>query len=105
MVIRFSADQTSVMPAFPENIAACDLDEIFAMQVENRAWNKELRSLASALVNTRLAKNISLEDYTATRQRAASDAAECKRRAMVLLNEIDRRGARPLPAFGLPKEA
>ena len=91
------------MPAFPESLAACDLNEIFAIQVENRAWNKELRALASALVNTRLAKNISLEDYTATRQRGANDAAECKRRAMVLLNEIDRRGSRPLPAIGVLK--
>jgi hypothetical protein len=93
------------MPLFPENISACDLDEIFAMQAENRAWNKELRSLASALVNTRLAKNISMEEYTASRQHATHEAAECKRRAMALLNEIDRRAARPLPQLNLLKEA
>jgi hypothetical protein len=81
------------------------LDEIFAVQAENRAWNKELRALASALVNTRLAKNISMEDYAASRQRATREAAECKRRAMVLLNEIERRGARPLPQLNLLKEA
>jgi hypothetical protein len=93
------------MPDFPENIAVRSLDEIFAIQAENRAWNKELRALASALVNTRLAKGISLEDYTASRQRATHEAAECKRRAMLLLNEIDRRAARPLPQINLLNEA
>jgi len=75
------------------------------MQAENRAWNKELRVRATTLVNNRLAKGISMEDYAASRERAASDAAECKRRAMILLNEIDRRAARPLPALNLFKEA
>jgi hypothetical protein len=105
MPLGSSADKKNVTPVFPENISACGLDEIFAIQAENRAWNKELRALASALVNTRLAKNISMEDYTATRQRAAHEAAECKRRAMLLLNEIDRRAARPLPQINLLKEA
>jgi len=93
------------MQFFPENIAARSLDELFTMQAENRAWNKQLRSQASALVNTRLAKNISLEEYAATRQRAAHDAEECKRRSMALLNEIDRRAARPLPQLNILKEA
>jgi hypothetical protein len=93
------------MPVWPENISAHSLDEIFAMQTENRAWNKELRSQASLLVNTRLAKSISLEDYAASRQRASHEAAECKRRAMALLNEIERRAARPLPQLNLLKEA
>jgi hypothetical protein len=94
-----------VIPLWPENISAHSLDEIFAMQAENRAWNKELRALASALVNTRLAKNISMEDYMASRQQATRDAAECKRRAMALLNEIERRGARPLPHLSVLNEA
>ena len=75
------------------------------MQAENRAWNKILRARATNLVNTRLAKTISMEDYTASRQSASSEAAECKRRAMVLLQEIERRASRPLPQINLLKEA
>ena len=93
------------MPNWPENVAAQSLEEIFLMQAENRAWNKRLRARAATLVNTRLAKIISMEDYTASRQSAASEAAECKRRAMVLLHEIELRGSRPLPALNLLKEA
>lgn len=92
-------------PIFPENIATRSLDELFAMQAENRAWNKQLRTLTSSLVNTRLAKNISLEDYAATRRQAAQDAEECKRRSMALMNEIDRRASRPLPQLNLLREA
>ena len=93
------------MPNWPENVTAQSLEEIFLMQAENRAWNKQLRTQATSLVNTRLAKNISMEDYTASRQNASSEAAECKRRAMVLLREIERRASRPLPQFNLLKEA
>jgi len=93
------------MPFWPENMSASSLDELFAMQAENRAWNKELRTQATALVNTRLAKTISLEDYAISRQNATREAAECKRRAMALLGEIERRAARPLPQLSLLKEA
>ena len=82
-------------------MSAHSLDEILGMQAENRAWNKELRSQATALVNTRLAKTISLEDYAAGRQNATLQAAECKRRATALLSEIERRSARPLPQLNL----
>ena len=93
------------MPEWPENVTAQSLEEIFLMQAENRAWNKRLRARATTLVNTRLAKDISMEDYTASRQSATNEAAECKRRAMVLLREIERRASRPLPTLNLFKEA
>jgi hypothetical protein len=93
------------MPKWPENVSAQSLEEIFLMQAENRAWNKELRTRATSLVNTRLAKDISMEDYTASRLSATTEAAECKRRAMVLLLEIERRASRPLPQLNLLKEA
>jgi hypothetical protein len=85
-------------------MSAHSLAEIFALQAENRAWNKELRSQAASLVNNRLAKNITLEDYAASRQRAVQEAAECSRRANVLLSEIESRAARPLPQFNLLKQ-
>ena len=94
-----------MIPTWPEDVSDLSLDEIFVLQAENRAWNKQLRTQATALVNTRLAKDISMEDYTASRQNAGTEAAECKRRAMVLLLEIERRAARPLPMLNLLKEA
>lgn len=93
------------MPKWPDNISARSLEDIFLMQAENRAWNKQLRAQATALVNNRLAKDISMEDYITSRQNATSDAAECKRRAMILLDEIERRASRPLPQISLLKEA
>ena len=93
------------MPLWSENLSERSLDELFLMQAENRAWNKQLRASATTLVNTRLAKDISMEDYTASRQNAGTEAAECKRRAMVLLLEIERRSAHPLPQINLLKEA
>jgi hypothetical protein len=93
------------MPKWPENMSAQSLEELFLIQAENRAWNKRLRARATTLVNTRLAKDISMEDYTASRQSATNEAAECKRRAMVLLHEIERRASRPLPSLNLLKEA
>ena len=93
------------MPKWPENVAERSLDELFLLQAENRAWNKQLRTRATALVNTRLAKDISMEDYTASRLNAASETDECKRRAMILLHEIERRASRPLPHLNLLKEA
>ena len=49
------------------------------------------------LVNRRLAKEISLDEYIVSRRIANDDAAECKRRKMILENEIGNRKGRPLP--------
>lgn len=85
------------MPFWPEKIEERSLDEMFRLQAENRAWSKQLRVEAQALVNTRLAKGISLEEYASSRLLAAESSAECRRRAATLSRQIENRGAHPLP--------
>ena len=65
-------------------------------EAANRAWSKELRVRASALVNSRLAKDITQADYTSSRQQAHEDAAECRRRAAILNAQITQRMAHPV---------
>ena len=64
------------------------LPEMLRSQDENRAWSKQLRALSAALVNSRLAKEISPEEYATRRKLAIEEAAECRRRASVIANEI-----------------
>ena len=49
------------------------------------------------LVNRRLAQQMSLEEYRVSRRIANDNAAECKRRKMILENEIRNRKGRSLP--------
>jgi len=65
-------------------------------QLENRAWNKELRNLTTALVNRRLANEISQDDYLTNRKIALENSVECQRRAAVLDSQIARCTVRPL---------
>jgi hypothetical protein len=77
-----------MMPLLPENLSGCSLEEVMRSETENRAWHKELRRLSAALVNSRLAKSISLDEYVVNRKRANDDAAECRRRGTMLAQEI-----------------
>jgi len=86
-----------MIPFWPDKIEERNLDEMFRLQAENRAWSKQLRLEAQVLVNTRLAKTISMEEYTVSRQQAAERTEECRRRAATLSREIENRGAHPLP--------
>ena len=82
------------MPSWPDDLSTCTLEEIFTSEIDNRAWYKELRLQNTALVNNRLAKNISLDEYASTRRQTTEAAAECKRRGSVLVSEMTRRVAR-----------
>ena len=82
------------MPNWPDDLSSCTLEEIFTSEIDNRAWYKELRTQNTALVNSRLAKNITLDEYTVTRRETTEAAAECKRRGAILVREITRRVAR-----------
>jgi hypothetical protein len=84
------------MSSWPEDFSACTLKEVLGWQAENRAWNKELRLKTNSLVNSRLAKNISQDDYLATRKLVHEDAAECRRRANILDAQITRRTVGPM---------
>jgi hypothetical protein len=87
-----SADPSDVTPLWPNDLSGRSLDEVLRAKTENRAWHRTLRQRATALVNSRLAKAISLEEYAAGRQQANEDAAECKRREGILDHEIHSRG-------------
>jgi hypothetical protein len=82
------------MPNWPVDLSSCTLEEIFTSELDNRAWYKELRLQNTALVNNRLAKNISADEYAVTRRETTELAAECKRRGAILVREITRRAAR-----------
>jgi len=79
-----------------EDFSACTLEDVLGWRAENRAWNKELRTKTSSLVNSRLANQISQADYLENRKVAHAEAAECKRRASILDTQILRRTVRSL---------
>jgi hypothetical protein len=64
------------------------LEQALSRRDDNRAWSKELRNKSSSLVNSRLAKDISHEDYLMDRKRAQEDMTECRHRATLLNAEI-----------------
>jgi hypothetical protein len=84
------------MPRSSDNLSGSSLEEILQADTENRAWSKTLRQRATALLNSRLAKAISFEEYTVFRQQANEDAAECKRQGTILSDEVLRRDRRYL---------
>jgi hypothetical protein len=58
--------------------------EIARLQAENRKWGQDLRRAAAELVNQRLAKEITLEDYLARRQKGRDAEEQCRQRAEIL---------------------
>jgi len=62
--------------------------ELLTTQTENRVWSKELRLKTAALINRRLAKDISRDEYMAFRQLTDESTAECRRRSNVLLQRL-----------------
>jgi hypothetical protein len=84
------------MSSWPEDLSSCSLKEVLGWQAENRAWNKEIRLKTNTLVNSRLAKNISQDDYLAHRKLVHEDAEECRRRANILDAQIVRHTVGPI---------
>jgi hypothetical protein len=79
-----------------EDFSTASLDEVLKYQVENRMWSKELRDRSNALVNSRLANEITQDDYLTNRKLTRQDALECQRRAAILDAQIARCSVRPL---------
>jgi hypothetical protein len=79
-----------------DDFSTTSLEEVLEYQAENRAWSKELRQRSNALVNSRLANEISQADYLISRDLARLDAIECQRRAAILDAQIARSTVRPL---------
>ena len=79
-----------------DDFSTSTLEEVLKYQIENRAWSKELRGRSTALVNSRLANQITQADYLESRKRAQLDATECQRRAAILESHISRCTVKPL---------
>lgn len=79
-----------------DDFSTSSLEEVLKYQLENRAWSKELRFRSSALVNRRLANEITQADYLTTRKLTRDEAEECQRRAAILDSHITRCTVRPL---------
>ena len=75
-------------PFWPDDFSELSHEDILTFMAENRAWNKRLREQTVMLVNTRLAKTITQEEYAKRRNRTNHDAAECQRRAGMLVRDI-----------------
>src|ERR1700674_3299206 len=68
------ADTTSVKPLWSEDQSRRSLEDVLQSEAENRAWNKTLRGQVTVLVDSRLAKQITLEAYATRRQHGNEDA-------------------------------
>jgi hypothetical protein len=75
-------------PFWPDDLSGLSHQDVLNFMADNRAWNKRLREGTATLVNTRLAKTITQEEYALRRNRANQDAAECQRRAGMLVRDI-----------------
>jgi hypothetical protein len=76
------------IPFWPDDLSGLSDQAVLDYMAENRAWNKRLRAGTTALVNTRLAKTITNEEYASQRSRNSKDAAECWRRTSMLVRDL-----------------
>jgi hypothetical protein len=89
------ARRSHIVPLWSDDLSGRSLEELLRAAIENGAWSQSLRLGTIKLVNSRLAKQISLEEYMVGRRIANDDAAECKRRKLILESEIrSRKGVR-----------
>lgn len=82
-------DDLSRMPEWTDNLALLGLDEVLQSHAQNREWSRELRRQTNALVNRRLANDISQAEYLADRKLNHEAAGECRRRARILDDRIN----------------
>jgi hypothetical protein len=76
------------MQLWSDDFSKFSLEDIFKLELANRAWNKTLRVETSTLVNSRLANQIDRDGYMLSRRNGRQNSVECKRRAELLANEI-----------------
>jgi hypothetical protein len=84
-------------PKSSDTLSGSSLEQVLRAETENRAWSKTLRQQARELLNSRLGKAISFEEYTVFRLQASKDAAECKQQGRILGDEIRSRDERYVP--------
>jgi hypothetical protein len=76
------------MPEWSENFSSRTLQKVLRTKKENRAWSKELRFGMNVVLDKKLAKEISPEEYATNRRRFHDEMAECQRRSTILAQEI-----------------
>jgi hypothetical protein len=79
------------MLAWYEDFSGFCLEQILKLELDNRAWSKALRLESSALVKSRLSKEIDRDGYLERRKASQADAVECKRRSEILVQQIIKR--------------
>ena len=79
------------MQCWTEDISKFTSDEISMAHGVNRAWYKDIRREANAMVESRLAKEMGREEYVEKRKISNADVTECARRARVIVTEITSR--------------
>jgi hypothetical protein len=80
-----------VQPLWTGELPQRSIEEVLQTRAANSQWSKELRKQLTVLVDSRLAKRISQDEYELDRQQHNLDTAECKRRQMLLDNELTHR--------------
>ena len=73
-----------LMPISADEVSMLSDAEIIRLRIETRAWSREIRRCMAELVNSRMAKQISHEEYTVSRAAAMDERTECDRRAALL---------------------
>ena len=63
-----------ILPSIPEQNS---LEDLLKSDGENRARNKDVRARTADLLNRRLARAITMDEYLATRKNLNEEAAEC----------------------------
>jgi len=72
------------MPINEGDLATLSESDVMKLRIENRAWSKTIRLCMAALVNRRMANQISYEEYAASRKAAKDERAECDRTTVML---------------------
>ena len=89
----FRQSKVNVM-TWTADLSTTSLDEVVKMQTENRASDKEIRLEIRTLVNRRLAKEITAEEYVVKRKIANQATEEFRRRSTLLSDELAARAGR-----------
>lgn len=82
-------------PPWNEDLPQRSLAEVLQTKAENSQWGQALRKGMSVLVENRLARCLSHEQYELVRQQYNQDTVECKRRRNQLDDELIRRNKWP----------
>jgi histone H3/H4 len=89
---RYTTEVTAM--TWNADLSTTTIDEVVKLQTENRASDKETRLEIRTLVNRRLAKEITAEEYVVKRKIANQATEEFRRRSTLLSDELASRAGR-----------